>query len=125
MPQGSATFSIGREAQSGGEKGWRWELALKLMNECKFWSTADAISYNATISACSEGKYWECALELLEDRETWTADAISYNAAITACAKGGQQRHAVHLLQTMCTQRIWPDTTSYSTTISACVQGEF
>mgnify|MGYP002176495480 CR=1 FL=1 len=51
-------------------------------------------------------------------------DVISYSAAISACEKGGQWQHALALLQTMCDERVWPDTTSYSAAISACEKGK-
>ena len=34
-------------------------------------STPDSISYNAAISACEKGGYWELALELLNECKTW------------------------------------------------------
>ena len=34
------------------------------------------------------------------------------------------EQHALSLLKTMRTQKIWPNTTSYSATISACAQGK-
>ena len=51
-------------------------------------------------------------------------DVVSYSAAITACEKGGRWQHAFALLQTMCDERIWPDTTSYNAAISACEKGK-
>ena len=38
--------------------------------------------------------------------------------------RGGQQQHAVFLLQAMCAQQVWPNTTSYNAAVSACAQGK-
>ena len=54
--------------------------------------TPNAVSWNATMSACEKGKQWEEALGLLKEmvHELLTPDAVSVNAAISACEKGKQ-----------------------------------
>ena len=85
----------------------------------------DATNYNAAISVCAQCKCWKQALELLENCKTWAiTDSIGYSAAITACEKGVRQQHAVVLLQTMCSEKICPDTTIYNAAISACGRGK-
>ena len=107
------SYSAAITACEKGEQQHHAVALLKIMCAEKIWP--NTTSYSAAISACAHGKCWEQALELLQNCKMWaTPNTISYNAAITACEKGGQQHHAVALLQSMCTQKIWPNATSYS-----------
>ncbi len=77
---------------------------------------ANVITYSASISACSKGQQWQCALGLLGRMQSASVPAavITYNAAISACEKGRQWQRALELLEVMRAAGIPPDVIRYS-----------
>ena len=86
-------------AISAFEKGWHWEMALKLLSLCNTGRTQDTIRYSAAICMClyyrrppaplatmqTPGGWWELALGLLNECKIFgTPDSIS------AYKKGGR-----------------------------------
>ena len=110
------------------EKAGQWQVALGLLLQVlTVRLQADAVSYNACISACAKGRQWQVALillsEMLESRIS--ANTISFNAAISACEKGGQWDRALQLLSELPTARLVGDVITYNASISACETGPF
>ena len=95
-----------------------------LLEDCKTWATPDAISYNATITACEKGTEQQHAVTLLQTMCTqniWP-NTTSYNAAISACAQGKCWEGALELLEN-CKTWATLDPISYSASITACEKG--
>ena len=61
----------------------------------------DAITYNAVINDCSEGKQAKRALKVFEAlrKQELVPVAITYNDVINACSKGKQPELALEVLK--------------------------
>lgn len=79
---------------------------------------ADAISFNALISACEKCRRWEEALLFL-DLAGDVADETTWNAAISACEKCAEWRWALELLMRHFAVGS-PGVVSVNAAISAC-----
>ena len=55
--------------------------------------------YNAAISSCEKGSYWQLAVQLVAELQgnNFRPSIITFNAAMSACSKGSQWRSAILL----------------------------
>eukprot|EP00927_Polykrikos_kofoidii_P031074 TRINITY_DN26736_c0_g1_i1.p1 TRINITY_DN26736_c0_g1~~TRINITY_DN26736_c0_g1_i1.p1 ORF type:complete len:516 (-),score=84.66 TRINITY_DN26736_c0_g1_i1:41-1363(-) len=83
-------------------------------------------SFNAVISACDKGHFWEKALCLLlsAGKQECGPDVITFNASIGACSRGRQWERALELLLLMMDLRVCPTVTSFNTCMIAWEEGE-
>merc|ERR1719356_2114107 len=75
----------------------------------------DVITYNALISACSQGGQLERALQLLNllQAQGLEPDVVTYNMLISLCFKRGKTPLGYHLFDAMSASGLRPDDVTY------------
>ncbi|CAE7231515.1 unnamed protein product [Symbiodinium sp. CCMP2592] len=113
-------------AMSVAEKGFRWPLALVLLDSMEDPRTstprANEVSFNTGISACEKGSNWLLALELLVTMEAarLRSDAVAASAVLAALAAGGMAQRAKRFFRKAQQRQIEPNAVSFGAVISAC-----
>ena len=84
----------------------------------------NAITYNAAISACAVGGWWQKSLMLLEDLTDHMLQPteVTYAAVISACEVSAEWHLALSLLQKMEVQQLSPSTVAFNAAISTCTR---
>ena len=86
---------------------------------------ADAVIYNATISACGESGPWRVVGHLLSDMHVKQirCDIVTFGAAIDSWKKSGCWQHAILQLAELQSIRVSPNLVIYNAALATCEKG--
>ena len=86
---------------------------------------ADAVIYNATISACGESGPWSAVVHLLSDMhmKQIRRDVVTFGAAIDSWKKSGCWQHAILQLAELKSIRVSPNLVIYNAAVATCEKG--
>ena len=83
----------------------------------------DLISFNAVISACAKGQYFDKAMEFHAEMKAINikSDEITYNSLISACERNGKWESAIDLVSEMEMSGIFPTEHTFTALIQVLV----